>query len=439
MRNEDVEYQETLAYLTGLSRFGMNLGLERIQALMERLGHPERGLRVIHVGGTNGKGSTVAMIAEILRQAGYQVGVFISPHLHDVRERITINGQMIAKERVIALGRILRSRMEELAAGGLEHPTEFEVYTAMALLYFKERQVDFAVVEVGLGGEIDSTNVVQPLLAVITNVGRDHMEQLGSEISDIAKVKAGIIKPGASAVTAAVRPEALAVLHEYAAGRGVKLWQVGKDIRWDVRRQGETEQEFDLYGLQEKFPGLKLRLTGEHQLWNAATAVTAGELLQAEYGIKIPRQAVYDALKSVQWPGRLERISARPKILLDGAHNLDGAQALAAALALYRRQRLLLCLGMLADKEREKMLDCLIPLADEVIITKPNSSRSGDWRLLGKYAEKFGKPVMMVEDPGEAAGIGADKLGPEDMLCVAGSLYMLADVKESLLNKLRDK
>lgn len=438
-REPDVEarYEEALSYLAGLTKFGINLGLGRIQELLNRLGNPEKRLRVVHVGGTNGKGSTTVMTAEILREAGYRVGMFTSPHLHDYRERITINGQMIPKAKVAGLVDRLRPFLEELVSGGIEHPTEFEVSTAMALLYFAEEEVDFAIIEVGMGGEIDSTNVVSPLVSVITNVGMDHMDYLGPDVVSIAKVKAGIIKPGSVAVTAADRPEVIEVLKERAKEAGAQIWQVGEDARWEERWSGEVEQEFDLYGIHGTYHKLRLSLIGAHQQRNAATAVTVCEVLQCEFGVHIPREAIYAGLRKVQWPGRLELISLNPKVLLDGAHNVDGAKVLAEALPLYARKRLILCLGMLADKERGKVVDMLVPLADEVIVTRPNSPRAGDWEALAEIAVRHGRPVTKIENPQEAVVSALERLGQEDMLCVTGSLYMLADAREALLWKLK--
>ena len=439
MSNEKLEqdYQESLQYLVNLTTFGMNFGLERIQELLKRLGNPERALRVVHVGGTNGKGSTTVMIARILREAGYKVGVFTSPHLHDYRERMTINGQMIPRERVIDEISRVRPHLEDMVAEGFEHPTEFEVSTALAFLYFKEENVDFALIEVGLGGAIDSTNVVSPLISVITNVAMDHMDYLGSDVVAIARVKAGIIKPQSIVVTASDNPDVIQVLREQAKAMGVPLCLVGEDVRWESNWSGELEQEFDLVGLHATYLKLRMHLIGFHQLRNAATAVTVCELLQSEYGATISREATYAGLREVEWPGRLELISLKPKVLLDGAHNVDGAQALAQAIPLYTRDRLILCLGMLADKEREKVVDMLVPLADEIIITRPNSPRAGDWKALGSLAEQHGRPVKCIEDPKEAVIFALSRVGENDMLCVTGSIYMLADARLALLDKLK--
>ncbi|EGW38408.1 folylpolyglutamate synthase/dihydrofolate synthase family protein [Desulfosporosinus sp. OT] len=431
------EYQESLQYLVNMTTFGINFGLGRIEELLKRLGNPEKALRVIHVGGTNGKGSTTVMIARILKRSGHRVGVFTSPHMHDWRERMVINGLMVSKERVIQLIKRVVPLLEDMVAKGFEHPTEFEVSTALAFLYFAEEKVDFAVIEVGLGGAIDSTNVVSPLISVITNVGMDHMDYLGSDVVSIAKVKAGIIKPNSVVVTASENPEVIQVLREQAKAVGVPLWLVGEDVRWESKWSGELEQEFDLAGLHGVYSKLRLSLIGLHQLRNAATAVTVCEVLKNDYGVNITREAIYTGLSEVVWPGRLELLSLKPKVLLDGAHNVDGAQALAQAIHLYTRDRLILCLGMLADKEREKVVTMLVPLADEIIITRPDSPRAGDWKALGSLAEEHGRPVTCIENPKEAVIFALSRLEGNDMLCVTGSIYMLADARQALIEKLK--
>ncbi|MDD2233843.1 MAG: bifunctional folylpolyglutamate synthase/dihydrofolate synthase [Desulfitobacteriaceae bacterium] len=434
---EDQLYIETLNYLAGLTKFGMNLGLARIRALLEYLNNPERQLRIIHVGGTNGKGSTSIMIAQILWEAGYKTGIFTSPHLHDYRERFVINGKMISKSEVIRQIKQLRPHLEELVAGGREHPTEFEVQTALAMNYFAQEKVDFAIIEVGLGGEIDSTNVGFPLVSVITNVGMDHLNYLGEDLTAIAEVKAGIIKPNSVVVTAADRPQVMDIIAEKAAGFGVKLVRVGEDVFWKKQRSGEFELKFDLVVLNTFYPGLRLNLMGEHQLRNAATAVAVCEVLKTDYAVAIPGKAVYEALAKVKWPGRLELLSSSPKVLLDGAHNVDGAEVLLQALKEYSRDRLILCIGMLDDKEREKIADLLIPIADEVFITKPQSLRAGDWIGLADIAGKYSKPVTCIDNPREAVKEAFRRLKSTDLLCVTGSLYLLADAREELLKILK--
>jgi len=435
-KEAEAKYQEALSFLVNLTKFGVNFGLQRITHLLKQLGNPHQKLAVIHVGGTNGKGSTTAMVASILQEVGYRVGVFTSPHLHDYRERIVINGEMISKEEVCELLDDLRPHLEEMVACGLEHPTEFEVWTAMALLYFARKQVDFAVLEVGLGGAIDSTNVVHPLVAVITNVAMDHMDYLGRNIAEIATVKAGIIKEGSVVVTAADHPEALSVIRAKAASVNAQLVEVGRDVKWTVHRNTPAGLIFDVQGQSDAYPEISLPLSGLHQARNAACAIAVAEILKERYQVRIDKDHIYSGLRRVRWPGRLELLSTNPLILLDGAHNVDGAKALAEALPLYKRRRLVMCVGMLGDKEREKVGNILFPLADEVIITKPNSPRAGNWEVLAECAKRWGKPVRLIASPAEAAIEGVKCLRDGDLLCVTGSLYMLAEARAALIDYL---
>ncbi len=431
---KEKEYRKAKDYLVNLTKFGFNLGLGRIEELLKRVGNPERKLKVVHIGGTNGKGSTTTMVAKVLEEAGLKVGVFTSPHLHDYRERITINSQMISKEDVTSLIKTLRPHLEEMVREGSEHPTEFEVNTAMALMYFAAQKVDLVLLEVGLGGAIDSTNVVTPLISVITNVGIDHMDYLGSTYEEIAQVKAGIIKPESVTITAASRPEVLKVIREKAKSVRSPLWVVGEDVQWESGRQNELEQEFNLSGLKEEYSKLRIRMVGDHQFINAATAVTVCETLKYDYGFKIDKEDIYKGLGKAFWPGRLELLSLEPKVLIDGAHNVDGARSLAKSLNLFSRKRLIMCLGMLGDKEREKVVELLVPLADEVIVTKPNSPRAENWEYLAEMIREKGKPVTLIEEPAQAVEEGLSRLETGDMLCVTGSLYMIADARKALLD-----
>ena len=434
------KYKETLAFIKDLTKFGINFGLERIEALLDRLGNPEKKLTVIHIGGTNGKGSTAAILQAILEQAGYKAGMFISPHLHDFRERININGVMIQPEDVVTGIEEMRPHLQALLAEGVEHPTEFEVSTALALLYFARMQPDFVLLEVGLGGAIDSTNVVQPLISVITSIGMDHMDYLGNNINEIALVKAGIIKEGVPVVTSAGRAEALKIIQEYAAEKGSNVIIVGQDVRWEMA--GRDGGSFNYHGLNSLYPELKLSLQGVHQYDNASTALAVTELLRDRFGYDIPETAIRQGLNSVKWPGRLELLSENPKILLDGAHNVDGMKSLAVALrqhreGLYKHRRLILCLGMLGDKEIEKAVGIIGPLADVIVVTKPGSPRAGDWEHIALLAGEYvaNDNIYVIEDPILAVSKCLEMLSPEDMLCVTGSLYMLGPVRQYLLGK----
>ncbi|MDS1029396.1 folylpolyglutamate synthase/dihydrofolate synthase family protein [Bacillota bacterium LX-D] len=430
-----MNFPEALEYITELTKFGWNPGLARIEKLMEILDHPEKSLKVIHVTGTNGKGSTSAMISNILQAAGYKVGLFTSPHLHTYTERIQINGAQIPEERMAQLVTALKPNLEKMVAEGFEHPTEFEVITALALLYFAQEQIDFCVLEVGLGGAIDSTNVVQPLVAVITNIAMDHMDYLGNTLGEIAKVKAGIIKPGCKAITASDQAEALSVIREVCAEKNVDLYEVGKDIIYQIKNLSSEGTCFDLKGLGRNYVDLWLPLIGSHQGRNGAAAIAAVEALSF-FDIQISEEAIREGLQKTIWPGRLELVRKNPQILIDAAHNLEGALSLQRAIKeIFHYKNLVFVLGMLADKEREKVLDVLGPLAQKIVITKPNSPRANNWEELALMAQKYTEDVYRQEDIAQAVEKGISLTGPEDLLCITGSIYMIAEARAYLLSK----
>lgn len=447
---EQQAYEATMHYIKNLTKFGINLGLDRIKGLLKRLGNPQDRLRIIHIGGTNGKGSTSAILQAILEQMGYSVGMFISPHLNDYRERISINRELITPAEVTEGIEVIKPILEAMVADGVEHPTEFEVSTALALHYFALKQPDFVLLEVGLGGEIDSTNVVTPLISVITSIGMDHMDYLGNTLEEIANVKAGIIKEGVPVVTAADKKEAVTVIEQHASKKRCKLIKVGQDVKWQKSKTTEVKesvsQAFDYHGLMYNFLDLELSLLGEHQFTNASTALAVCEALESQNLIKLEEKSLREGLKKVRWPGRQELISEKPKILIDGAHNVDGMETLAKALSdyadhLYRRDRLVLCMGMLRDKEIEKAVNIIVPFADEVVITKPDSPRAGDWEYVARLAEKhlgIGK-VQTIEDPVLAVKECLKKLKDSDMLCITGSLYMIAPVRQYLIEELGEQ
>ncbi len=436
-----MQYSDAMEYLRNLTKFGMNFGLGRITELLRRLGDPHRKIKVIHVGGTNGKGSTTAMMASILRAAGYRVGTFTSPHLHSYTERYRINGRQVEPERVAALITMLRPHLDCMVREGFEHPTEFEVSTAMAFVYFLEESVDYLVLEVGLGGSIDSTNVVTPLVSVITNVAMDHMDYLGHTLQDIARVKAGIIKPGVPVVTATSAPEALDIIKATCREKKCSLYEVGVDVKWTPVEHSLKGQYFDYTGLDRQVSGLFIPLIGGHQLVNACTAIVTLEALQRNgYVSKVDERAVRRGLSATDWPARLELIGDDPPVLIDGAHNYDGACSLRCALDEYFPNRgVIMVLGMLGDKERAKVVAELAPRAKCVIVTKPNSPRAGDWEQMAEEARRFTPRVDIIEDIGEAVRSGIALARPGDLVCITGSLYMVADAREAVFKLLKHK
>ena len=440
----DAAYAKALHFLAERTKFGINLGLQRIEKLLALLGNPHRqgAPKYIHVGGTNGKGSVSIMLAEILQACGYKTGLFTSPHLHSYRERFRLNGQPLSKAELVHQLAIIQPLLNQMAAAGEEAPTEFEISTALALHYFTEQQADWAVIEVGMGGEIDSTNVIQPELAVITNVAMDHMAYLGETVAEIAAVKAGIIKPGVPTLTAAQNQAALAVLQKRAAVKDTSLEQLGRDFAYLPRKVAESGQIFDWQKLAVNnsdennlvYADLSIQLLGEHQLANASLAVAAAAKLD------LPEAAVRQGLAAARWPGRLEIVNRQPLTVLDGAHNVAGMQALSAALQQYWPGRpIVAVLGMLADKERAEALRLLLPLVSRAVITKVPSPRAGDWQALAEICQEFAVPCQLVESVPQAVAAGrqilqSDELnGEEPLFLVTGSLYMVAEARAYLL------
>ncbi|MDN5347264.1 MAG: dihydrofolate synthase / folylpolyglutamate synthase [Clostridia bacterium] len=430
-----MNYPEALIYLEQLTKFGFNFGLQRIQELMARLGHPEEKLRYIHIAGTNGKGSVAAMTSAILQEAGLRVGLFTSPHLHRWTERIRLNGAEISEDQVAALITSLRPLLEAMVAEGFEHPTEFEVSTAVALEYFAREKADIVVLEVGLGGAIDSTNVIpSSLVSVITNVGLDHMDYLGRTLPEIARVKAGIIKPGGVVVTATSRAEAREVIEAVCREQKATLYEVGRDVTWQEKEVSLEGARFDLHGLLADYRDLKVGLLGRHQIINAATAAATVEAAVKHHGLPVREKHLRLGLAQAKWPARLEIMKRNPLVIIDGAHNYDGALTLRRALEdLFTWRRLVLVLSMLADKEREKVMQLLAPLADAVIVTKPPNPRAGNWQDLAVIARRWVADVEIEEKLPRALNLAFSKAGPKDLICITGSLYMVADARELLL------
>lgn len=428
-----MNFNESMDYLRGLTKFGINLGLGRIEELLRRLGDPHRsGVKIVHIGGTNGKGSTTAMLSEILREAGCRVGSFTSPHLHSYTERYRINGAQIEPEQAAALLSELRPHLDAMVAEGYEHPTEFEVSTALAFMYFAREKVDYLLLEVGLGGAIDSTNVAPSMLSVITNVAMDHMDYLGHTIREIAAVKAGIIKPGIPVVTAAFG-DGLQVIEKVCAERGCRLTRVGRDVTWKAVSHSLGGQRFSVAGLKGPYNNLTIKLLGRHQLVNAATAIAATENL-IDTGAVISAEAVRNGLAFSTWPGRLEILRCKPLTIIDGAHNFEGARSLHCALDEYfQGKSMVLVIGMLGDKEREKVVGELAPLARAVVVTRPNSPRAGNWRELAGEARRYAPEVYCHESVEDALNKAEALAGPDDLVCITGSLYMVAEAREKLL------
>lgn len=417
-------YQETLRHLYGLGRFGIKPGLERIVPLLHRLGNPQERVAVIHVGGTNGKGSTAAFLASIMTTAGYSTGLFTSPHLIHFTERIRINGAEIAEEDVVRLVRLVSD-----AAG--PQTTFFEIVTAMAFLHFAEKGVQIAVMEVGMGGRFDTTNAASGILSLITPVSLDHAEYLGSSLAEIAFEKAGIIKHGRPVVLSGQSSEAMPVLEERCRQLESPMYRFGSDFS-SVWENGGLVYD----GLSCRLAGLKPGIPGRYQAENAAAALCAAELL-AEMGFACDDSALREGIAAASWPGRMENFYRNGvRIILDGAHNPAGAMALAEALADIPRRRLVLVVGLMGDKDCAGILGPLLPLADVVIPVSPALERAMPAASLAEFCRNSGARDVTIGG-GVADGLAqaCRKAAADDLVLVCGSLFTVGEARAALLSK----
>jgi len=416
-------YQKSLDYLYNLEKFGMIFGLTQMERILNAIGNPHKEIQVIHIGGTNGKGSTAAMMSSILQKEGYRVGLYTSPHLVRFTERIKVNGKEIEEEEVATLAEWMK---KEIEAAGITLPfTFFDFTTAMALHYFKQRLVDLTILEVGLGGRLDSTNVVDPLISIITNIAKDHEEYLGKSISKIAREKAGIIKKGRPLITAATQPQVLRLFSKICQEKGAPYFRVGKEFRYVRAEDGDFHYE----GLNRKLWSIHLNLKGYHQILNATTALGSMEVLE-DLGYCVSTDAMIEGLREVDWPGRLEMVSSSPRVILDGAHNPAGVLAIQESLEKeFQYQHLILLIGIMKDKDIQSMLHLLAPLADHIILTRPQTDRAASPDLLKKLLGRNGKKAEVIENLKEAIEKGLSLTQKEDLLCITGSLFTVGEAR----------
>ncbi|HEY3197246.1 MAG TPA: folylpolyglutamate synthase/dihydrofolate synthase family protein [Nitrospirales bacterium] len=428
------EFEKSLQYLYALQSHGIKPGLSRTIALLEALGNPHSSFGVFHVAGTNGKGSTAAMIASVLAAQGYRVGLYTSPHLMDFTERIQINGAPLTHDGAAALTEIVRHAAERCLQ---EPPTFFEATTAMAFRHFAEEAVQFGVIEVGLGGRYDATNVVAPIVTGITTIALDHQQYLGNTLEAIAGEKAGIIKDHIPVVAGRIEAPALAVIQTQALQRDAPCRSLGREF--DI--QGESPAQFSYRGISHSYAGLMCPLAGRHQMDNAACALAMLEVAQ-ERAIGISDTSVRTGLQSVRWPGRLEIIGWQPRILLDGAHNPQAAAVLATYLAEQNARpstpaaRLILVVGMMRDKDREQVLARLagIPGASHLILTKAMHPRAAEPEELALAAAGLRIPIELLPSIPAALARARGIAHHDDTICVTGSLAVVGEAKAILEN-----
>jgi dihydrofolate synthase / folylpolyglutamate synthase len=410
-------YSATLEYLYGLEKSGIVFGLESVYSILSLIDNPHNFLKPVHVGGTNGKGSVARICSAILQEAGYRVGCYTSPHLVSFNERITVDDVQITEGEIVELTAFIRGRVE--AAGRPGSFTFFDFTTALAFEYFRRKQVGLAIIEVGLGGRLDSTNVIRPLVSVITNVDLDHMDYLGESIAEIALEKAGILKSGVPAVTGA-KGASLEVIREAAR---LKSPLFVLDEAFHYRKTGE--QILSYQGLDSDFSDVRINLAGDHQLSNCAIALCTLELLARE-GFPAREEAVRRALANVTWPGRLEKVHSKPLILLDAAHNPHGAKALASYLKTrYPDKRKILIFGVMKDKNFASMLAELTPLTDRILLTRPRTDRATPPKELIPFAQN----AMVTGSINDALKKAREIARDDDMIVITGSFYTIGEAR----------
>ena len=418
------------------NRFGMVLGLDRMEELLRRLGNPQDDLKVIHVAGTNGKGSVSKYLEEGLSACGYKMGLYTSPYIETFNERIRYDGADISDEDLEYYGQKVVSAAEAMVADGLDSPTEFEVVTAIAFLYFAGRQADITILEVGLGGIGDSTNVVKhPLASVITSISYDHMAQLGSSLAEIAVNKAGIIKTGCPVIANVPQRDAAKIIARKAYAMGSRLYDIS-GIRAAVSDETPFSQTVSMELYEKSYSDVEISMVGRHQAENLKTALATLEILRKSGAVKLDREALYEGLKRARQPGRFEVISEDPVVIIDGAHNEAGAQALQETMAQhFAGKKILLVAGILADKEIDSIVKFLTKITDHIIVTEPDNPRKLAAEKLAEHVADFGVAAEAVSDVEAVVHRAKELADGYDVILFAGSLYLIGDVRRLWRNE----
>ena len=418
------------------NRFGMVLGLDRMEELLRRLGNPQDDLKVIHVAGTNGKGSVSKYLEEGLSACGYKMGLYTSPYIETFNERIRYDGADISDEDLEYYGQKVVSAAEAMVVDGLDSPTEFEVVTAIAFLYFAGRQADITILEVGLGGIGDSTNVVKhPLASVITSISYDHMAQLGSSLAEIAVNKAGIIKTGCPVIANVPQRDAAKIIARKAYAMGSRLYDIS-GIRAAVSDETPFSQKVSMELYEKSYSDVEISMVGRHQAENLKTALATLEILRKSGAVKLDREALYEGLKRARQPGRFEVISEDPLVIIDGAHNEAGAQALQETMAQhFAGKKILLVAGILADKEIDSIVKFLTKITDHIIVTEPDNPRKLAAEKLAEHVADFGVAAEVVSDVEAAVHRAKELADGYDVILFAGSLYLIGDVRRLWRNE----
>lgn len=430
-----MNYKEALVYIDMNLKGGCNPGLSRIENLLELLGNPHKAIKAVHIAGTNGKGSITAMISNILKKGGYRVGTYISPHLQSITERYLINGGKIEENVFADYVAIIKKNIDKMIAAGKERPSQFEALTALAFLYFKDMGIDIAVVEVGLGGRYDATNVLDSIISVIASISYDHMDILGDSIEKIALEKAGIIKSNQTTILYPQRfEEAERVIEAVCHEQQTSCIKVSpKDVL--QRGFGLDGQIMDYSYNGEIYRDIKLPLLGDHQLLNAAVAITAAINLR-DLGYQISEDSIRKGIENVKWLGRLSIISKEPLIVIDGAHNEDGIHALSKALEKYFHDRnIIMVIGMLKDKNHRDSIRLLAPMAKVIIATEPASERALSAKELAREAKDFCQEVHAISSITQAVEKAKDVYDSNSIIVICGSLYLVGELYNIISNE----
>ncbi len=417
-----MNYKEVLEYLLQLERMGIKLGLENTNRLLSYLGDPHKTFPSIHIAGTNGKGSTAVIIESILANSGYRVGLYTSPHLVDFRERIRINGRLISQKYVTDFFSDVREKFQSI------NPTFFEAATVLAFTYFRDEKVDLAIIETGMGGRFDATNVLTPAASVITNIDREHTSHLGNDLSKIAFEKAGIIKNGIPVVTATHQLEARRVIRQVCRQRKTKLISVFDETQWVIKEINERKTELDIFTRSQKYYNLRLTLPGRHQLENAICAIIAAELAEP-IGIKVTSTGASLGFRDIKWPGRLQRISKEPEVILDVGHNPTAMKTLYEYFKeFYHGRYVATVFGILSDKDANLMLTELNRFANVIIITEPVTDRAADSETLARQASHITSNFQIIPHVRDAFKAVLDHAKDDDIVLVTGSHYTVGEV-----------
>ena len=427
-----------------VNKFGMVLGLSRMEELLRRLGDPQDTLNVIHVAGTNGKGSVSKYLEEGLAACGYKMGLYTSPYIEKFNERIRFDGADISDEDLEYYGQKVVDAAEAMVADGKDSPTEFEVVTAIAFLYFAGKKADITILEVGLGGIGDSTNVVKhPLASVITSISYDHMAQLGNTLAEIAVNKAGIIKTGCPVISNVPERDAAKIIARKAYAMGSRLFDVS-GIRAAVSEQTPFSQVVSMELYEKSYSDVEISMVGKHQAENLKTALATLEILRKSGAVKLDREALYAGLKRARQPGRFEVIGggpeagdeSKPLVIIDGAHNEAGAQALQETMAQYfAGKKILLVAGILADKQIDSIVKFLTKITDQIIVTEPDNPRKLAASELAKHMADAGVTAEVIADAEAAMHRAKELADGYDVILFAGSLYLIGDVRRLWRNE----